>query len=310
MTTYLVVDKLTMPPGLYGINVTRGDLEELRLKGVLRVGEFFLMIMFPVVWFFWKLFLPRVGTATAEFTKIPMLPIRGNEEPWLKEAIIIPGELFKGHYELFNKKVFDGVFPGPAQLEEILPSNKLAELIILGYDGYIRSFPSSPRNINGLCIQDRLSGELIPIHNYSLRKWDLLGVLIRQCFGWLGATEITLLDKSKRDMSAQAEVKKLTARAIKFGANAEITHSFDIKETWGVPQWEPERVRRSVEMLSDFPHIHQKALQQLELRRSGTFTFKETIDLSFGVSLEFLAAFQGVLKGGYQREFSVSIVFG
>ena len=299
MNTYLVVNGLNDRPGVYAVQVTISQLQEWLEENALRYA------LFPGAYLYFRIFKPKKG----KIVRLPnVLPNAGRGIEG-RSAIVLPGALLNEQYGLYQDKVFDGAFASEEHLRQVLPPNKNTELRVMPIEVAQELFPKTESTVRGLCVAGYNNEELLPLRSYSLLRWQRLAVSIRHCFHYLGAREIHLKDITEVDIKGDFILKKLEKTAARFSADINIVHNFDIEDRVKKPIYDAEKASAAIEDLRVYPHFYETALQLKEHQQTRTFEFSETIDISFGLSLEVLASFQGVFKGGYFRDFKVTMRF-
>ncbi|MBF0473456.1 MAG: hypothetical protein HQK93_06950 [Nitrospirae bacterium] len=221
-----------------------------------------------------------------------------------ENAILIPNDGLKGEYNLFNDRIFCGYIKTKKHLETLLPSGKFYTIAIISKPAARRIFTNS-NILCGLNIVDGENKMLYPLQSYSTSKWDQLGVNIRRCFNKLGATEILIRDKT--DITAKVEIDRIAAS---FDANVSIKKEFDFHEKWNESSYDSQQASTFLPLLKESEHFYQTAQDLIEKPRTGKIAFKESLDVSFGLDVKVLAAFQGSFAGGYNRTIDVEITFG
>lgn len=308
MKTYLVVDKLAAEPGLYGIEASNKQLEKVIVDSypAISINLPSIGLSIPIkliVGLFQKGKLTKVLDLRSHYLQVTE---QNNDDILFDKAIILHSELLNGKYYIEDNRIFDGVFKKTDQIREILPSNRLSELIIINKSTAKKYFEETENLISGLNVADENNKVLIPLPDYSNRKWSMLSTGMCHIFPYLGAKRIMIKDCT--DMNYEIE-SNLRAKASKFGTNYSMKRKFEIEETFSDYRYEPNMVKDKIFMLNAAPHIKQKAKDLIQSKRNSILKFTESIDVSFGLSVDMLVCFQGAFKGGFKREFNVELEF-
>lgn len=316
MKTYLVVDKLAAKPGIYGVNVDKIQLWKFIKTNYPSLA--LLLIPYYGIPAFSAYISARLGFKFGTNSVSHLVKIAGlkqkqqiigsldKEDLLFDNAIIIYSELLNNRYNIIDNRVFDGVFKKPEQLKEILHPNRMAELIILTKESVQENFPQTQNVTLGLNIANDDNSMLIPLPDYSNRKWTMLTTSICHIFPYLGAKRLSIRDST--DTKVQVDIK-LKNKAIRCGMDFAMKRTFEIQETFSDYKYEPEFVKDKIYLLNAAPHIKQKALDLIQSKRNSVLKFTESLDVSFGLSVDLLVSFQGAFQGGFKREFNVELEF-
>lgn len=223
-----------------------------------------------------------------------------------ENAIIIPNKFVDNSSNIFNDIIFDGVFKNSLQFKEIFPSNRISELIVLTKKEAKRIFTFSENISLGLNKSNDANNELYPISNFSQKKWENLTLRIRRVFSMLGAKRISIVDVTDTSIETDINIK---AKATKCGFGVEFSHSFNISEEISECYYDKEKANELLNSLKEYPQFHETAIQIINGIKRNHFEFEERINLNFDLGLDTLAVFQGCMKGGYSRQFKVTLDF-
>lgn len=316
MKTYLIVDKLAAKSGIYGINVNKTQLKDfikkeypslaLLIIPYYGIPAFAGYVAFKLGFKLGKNSVPKL-TKIADLKSVDKLIGKSDSNDILfDDAIILFSDLINNKYKIIDHKMFDSVFKKPEQLKEVLPSDRMAELIIISKKSALKHFPKTQNIMLGLNVANDDNTMLIPLPDYSNRKWTMLTTSICHIFPYLGAKRIMIKDCTDKSIKLES---KFEAKAIECGMNYAMKRKFEIEETFADCRYEPDAVKDKIFLLSEAPHIKQKALDLIQCKRNSIMKFTESLDVSFGLSLNLLLSFQGAFEGGFKREFNVELEF-
>jgi hypothetical protein len=211
-----------------------------------------------------------------------------------------------------DANLYRGLFVSSKQYElllKMLPTDD-TDIVICGVDEAQALFPAS-RPCPGIHFQ--YQDQLVPATDFSISVFELLRVAIVEIFSKLGAKRISLQDNT--DIKAEVKAcisKEVLALAPSLGLNLSRSSKFSLDATLvGIACLVDEVLLQKIkEALHLAPEL-QKLAEHAALNPRTLKVVKKDISLniSFGMNINLLAAFQGSFTGGYERALTIEIVF-
>lgn len=208
--------------------------------------------------------------------------------------------------------LYRGLFASSKQYElllKMLPTDD-TDIFICGVNQAQGLFPAS-RLRPGIHFQ--YQDQLVPATDFSTGVFELLRVAIIEIFSKLGAKRISLQDNTDVKAEVKASVsKEIMALAPSLGLNLSRSTKFSLDATLAgaVCLVDEVLIQKIKEALHIAPEL-QKLAEHAALNPGTLKVVRKDISLniSFGMNVNLLAAFQGSFTGGYERALSIEIVF-
>jgi hypothetical protein len=316
MNYFLIVDELDAEPGIYGSSFTKKELMELVSKIDQKIIS---QAQYPELFFDLREQIIKSLESKESFDEfIKISPNTTFNERFfgtsifyrkdIEQYIVLPANLIKS-YKGYKNKMFSGAFKTPNHLEAVLPQDSGKQLVILQRASAKVLFPENDLE-EGLNIFISNTNEILPLSEFSIKKWKKLTSQLQACFLNLGAKIIEFEEISHTENFNKVEVKTLKKLSSRFDTEFEMESNFHFRTELNNPVYNPQKAERYLDSFkNELPHTYELAQFAINEKVSGEMNTEESLDLSFKVSLEVLSAFQGSFKGGFRKSFKVKITF-
>lgn len=211
-----------------------------------------------------------------------------------------------------DANLYRGLLVSSKQYElllKMLPTDD-TDIVICGVDEAQALFPAS-RLRPGIYFQ--YQDQLIPATDFSTSVFELLRVAIIEIFSKLGAKRISLQDNTDVKAEVKASVsKEVLALAPSLGLNLSRSTRFSLDATLVGTACLVDEV--FMQKIKEALHIAPELQKLAEHAAMNPGTLKAvrkdiSLNISFGMNINLLAAFQGSFTGGYERALSIKIMF-
>lgn len=240
------------------------------------------------------------------------LAVEPTEDGFLSAANAIDKKTISESHITHDSVIFNGMFSSKKQYDillKFLPADD-SDIIICGADDASKMFPSS-RVRPGIYFQHQ--DKLIPSNDFSTTAFEILRVSIIDTFATLGAKEIKITDNTDITAEINASLsKEVLALAPSLNLNMKKSTKFSIYATL-------DGIQREInnEFIDKVSHDLQHAPELRKLAEHAaknpgslkTITKDIELNISFGLNINLLTAFQGAFTGGHERALSIEIYF-
>ena len=212
----------------------------------------------------------------------------------------------------YDANVYRGLFASSKQYDlllKMLPTDD-TDIVICGVDEAQALFPAS-RLRPGIHFQ--YQDQLVPASDFSTSVFELLRVAIIEIFSKLGAKRITLQDNTDVKTEVKANVsKEVLALAPSLGLNLSRATKFSLDATLAGTACQVDEVLML--KIKEALHLAPELRKLAEHAALNPGTLKKirkdiSLNISFGMNINLLAAFQGSFTGGYERVLSIELLF-
>lgn len=317
MRTFLVVEKL-LNPGVYSVELSNMAKEFIKENVNLKFPFFQINKLYNLIYARTLKYkqesydLLNINSRSEILKDKSVLPFGIDEMMYFTNSPIFKTEnnnLNESLYLFYNEQFFQGCFNSEEHFKLVFPSNTYAELIIVDRKFVNKYFKNTKDIKYGLNVELEGFEELIPLSHLIEKSWQKLTVLIREVFFNLGAIEIHIKEKKDNTGNIEFDYKKIESM-VKCKINTDFKYDFVFDQTRSNGFYKPENIKHLLPTLEKYaPQFAQSAKEQITMRDKGEIHYSETIDMTFGISLNIVAVFQGGFKYGYKKNISLDVVY-